>query len=447
MKLRPWQSVPRLTRELVSWALPLLALIFAANHRAPLLFKLRYPVFFALCLLAAIVVWRCRSWIRRWRDQPSRLTRVLVVLLAAGLATGQEAAFRLTRHRVLDADPSLLRLAGRQIVVGYTDFDEIKELAARGAVAGVFVTTRNVAGEGGGRRLRAELEQLQALRKAKHLPPLIVAADQEGGAVSRLSPPLSALPPLASVVHGEPDAVRRMRRVQEYARVHGAELSTLGVNVNFGPVVDLRLQHRRGSVDLYSKIADRAISRDAGVVTDTALTYARSLRQHGVWPTLKHFPGLGRVAADTHFFTAELDLSSTELAAEDWLPFRRVSERVDALIMLAHVKLPRVDSEQLASCSKPVVTGILRAKWRYQGLLITDDFCMLPVWNEGGGFERNIVRSLNAGVDLILIAADVEQVYPALDALLDGLRDGVLDPDTLKKSRRRLDAALARMSR
>lgn len=446
MDLWQWLSARRLARELVSWVPPLAALFAAANHRTPLLFKLRYPVFFALCLLAGIVLWHGRSWIRRWRAQPSRLTRVLVVLLAVGLATGQEVAFRITRHQVLEADPSLLRLAGRHIVVGYTDFDEVKELAARGAVAGVFVTTRNVVGMGGGLRLRSELEQLQALRRARRLPPLIVAADQEGGAVSRLSPPLSALPPLASVVRAEADATQRELLVREYAGVHGAELSALGVNVNFGPVVDLRLQHRRGSVDLYTKIADRAISRDAEIVTETALTYARALRQHGVWPTLKHFPGLGRVAADTHFFTAELDRSPVELAAEDWLPFRRVSERVDALIMLAHVKLPHVDQQHLSSCSKQVVTGILRKKWRYDGLLITDDFCMLPVWNEGG-LESNVVRSLNAGVDLILVAADVEQVYPALDALLNGLRDRALDPDTLRRSRRRLDAALARMSR
>jgi len=138
-------------------------------------------------------------------------------------------------------------------------------------------------------------------------------------------------------------------------------------------------------VDLYSKISTRAIARRPEAVTRVAQIYSEALGRHGVRATLKHFPGLGRVSADTHFFTASLEAPLTELAAQDWRPFRAVSRQTDAWIMLGHVRLPALDRRHLVSSSRTVVDGLLRRRWGYQGVLITDDFCMGPVWQGAGG--------------------------------------------------------------
>ncbi len=109
-----------------------------------------------------------------------------------------------------------------------------------------------------------------------------------------------------------------------------------------------------------------------------------------------------------------------------------------AAAALRRHRLPRWFPDHLASCSRAVATDLLRTRWGHRGLLIIDDFTMLPVWHAPGGLAAAVVRALNAGVDLILISADTQQVYPALAALLEADRAGALDAATLARSRARL---------
>lgn len=429
----------RTVTSMLSWLLPLLALAAALPLRTPLLFKHRYGLLLTICLLAALyAAARLRPrLLPRWLPRPRRLP-ALLALAAAVFALGQEASFHHTRRTVLAAEPARLQRVGRHVMVGYRHAAEVEPLVTRGAVAGLYVTTHNLRGRSAA-DLAAELDRFARLRRARGLPPLLVAADQEGGEVSRLSPPLTALPPLSRLVARASDRADLERRVRRYAAIHGRELKRLGININFGPVVDLSLDTDTGALDLHSKIRKRAIAADPRIVSRVARVYSATLARHGVLPTLKHFPGLGRVSADTHYFTAALDRSVDQLRASDWRPFRAVSRATpEALIMLAHVKLPALDPDHLASCSRAVATDLLRTRWGHRGLLITDDFTMLPVWHAPGGLAAAVVRALNAGVDLILISADTQQVYPALAALLAADRAGALDATALAESRARL---------
>jgi beta-N-acetylhexosaminidase len=134
------------------------------------------------------------------------------------------------------------------------------------------------------------------------------------------------------------------------SREQGRALADLGVNLNFAPVVDVD----RGLVnpaDRFTRIHQRAISNDPTIVTAAAAAYCDGLHEAGVRCTLKHFPGLRRVFADTHLGGANLDAAPSELAQSDWMPFRALMGRADAVTMLGHVTLTALDP------SRPVSNG------------------------------------------------------------------------------------------
>ncbi len=299
---------------------------------------------------------------------------------------------------------------GAHLVVGYRKPSELQALLERRAIAGVFISALNVEGKTPD-EIRESIARLQDARRAQDLPPLWIATDQEGGPVSRMSPPLTRMPPLAEIVAIHRDAAERLLAVRQYAARQGRELASLGVNLNFAPVVDLN----HGVInpeDKTSRISTRAISNDPAVVTEVADLYCEALMVNGVHCTLKHFPGLGRVYEDTHKLTADLAAPAQELEATDWLPFRRLKENGSAFTMLGHARLTAIDAERPASFSNAVVKGLLRDTWGHRGILITDDFSMGAVTLSREGPAGGAVAALNAGVDLILVSYDPDQYFP-----------------------------------
>jgi beta-N-acetylhexosaminidase len=353
-----------------------------------------------------------------------------------------EARFHWVRYAVLHADADQLERLGRHLVIGYRDGDELQRLIERRAIAGVFLTARNVQGRDAD-AIRRELAALQDIRRLQGLPRLVIATDQEGGGVSRLSPPLTRLPTLSDVIARHPDPDERRKAVAQYAGTQARELAGLGVTVNFAPVVDVR----HGVVnpdDRLSRINERAISNEPHVVAEVAQTYCAGLWANGVRCTLKHFPGLGRVFQDTHMQAADLTSPVDELARTDWLPFRAPMPGSEPLVMLGHARLTAVDRDRPASFSRAVVHDLLRTDWSHDGVLITDDFSMGAVYYSAEGIGGGSVEALNAGVDLILISYDMDQFYVVMHALIRADLAGTLREDALQQSEGRLSKVLKR---
>lgn len=277
---------------------------------------------------------------------------------------------------------------------------------------------------------------MQNIRTTQGLPPLWIATDQEGGIVSRMSPPLTRRPSLATVIEGLSGESERTAAVRRYGEAQGRELAELGINLNFAPVIDL---NRRvvNPQDKYTRIYQRAISHDPAIVTEVARHYCDGLRSNGVDCTLKHFPGLGRVFEDTHIGAATLTAGRPELAATDWVPFRDLMQS-EPITMLSHVRLAAIDATHPVSFSQAVIAGLLRDEWRYDGLLITDDFSMGAIYASRDGLAGASVAALNAGVDLLLIAYDPDQYFPAMAALMRAEVRGQLRADVVASSDHRL---------
>jgi len=400
---------------------PVLLLTLAWHLKHPLLYGLRHietPLL--LCLAIGGLVWR-----RHW---PGRLPIILLLAVLA-VTLGREGEYRYQRAVVL-AGGAPMQAVGRHFIVGYSDFAEVRQLAANGLIGGIYLARRNLRG----RTLdavAAEIAELQAVRQRAELPPLIVAGDQEGGPVSHLSPLLEALPPLASLVGASAPAACARR----YGRRQGQGLASLGVNLNFGPVVDLRPAGADQPHDRLTRLAARAIAADPATVGTVAAGYITGLGEQGIRATLKHFPGLGRVEQDTHLRAGRLDQMPAELAG-DWQPFRQLAGQPGAAMMLGHVRLTAIDPQRAASHSAAVVDGLLRGAWDYDGVLITDDLNMGAVHDLGIG--QVAAEALAAGVDLVLVSYDPRQVYRAIYGAAQALADGRIVASRLRHSEQRL---------
>ncbi|CAO3426245.1 glycoside hydrolase family 3 N-terminal domain-containing protein [Azospirillum doebereinerae] len=418
----------RLSRTALWWLCGLGLAFAGANAHDPYMAPLRgwsVPVL-ALAGLVGLLV--------HLRGSPRRPTLAVLWAAVSLSALGAEGVYQTRKASVLAAQGPLVAELGSRFIVGYTRFEEVEVLAARGLIGGIFVSHRNLKGRSA-EDLRDEIRRLQDVRRNAGLPPLRVAADQEGGIVSRLSPWLPHRPAPAALA-ALPPAERRAA-ARELGAGHGRDLASLGVTINFAPVLDLRVDRPSNPLDFNSLIAKRAISSDPAVVGEVAAAYAGGLAEAGVHPTLKHFPGLGRVTSDTHHFRAVLPESRESLEATDWRPFRRVlADNPQALLMVGHVILGAVDPDRPASHSRRVIDGLLRRDWGYDGLVVTDDLVMTPVYQYG--LCRAVEEALNAGVDLLLVAYDGRQFYRAMTCALDSGKRGALDPAALAASRERL---------
>jgi beta-N-acetylhexosaminidase len=431
---------------LLARILLILALLpFEIGWRTPLFAGWRYTMLALLLIVPLILIGFELWWMRRATRALRFASSAAIAIAALGLLAtfARECQFWYQRHAVLAADPAQLERLGRHLLVGVRDDATLRALIERRAIAGVFLSTRNVQDKTI-EAIRQEIASLQSLRRDQGLAPLWIATDQEGGPVSRLSPPLSRLPPIAEIVALHPDRAEQQLAVRQYAARQGRELAGLGVNVNFAPVVDLN-HGIHNPDDRLTRIATRAISQDPAIVTDVADTYCDALRMTGVRCTLKHFPGLGRVYEDTHKVTAELAAPAHELEASDWRPFRRLMDNDTAFTMLAHARLAAVDPDRPASFSRAVVHGLLREGWKHDGVLVTDDFSMGAVTLSREGAANGAIAALNAGVDLILISYDPDQYFRVMHALLQADRDGKLDAAMLERSAARLQRAASAM--
>src|SRR6202790_271340 len=419
------------------WLLGLAFLFAGVNINEAYLISLRGLGSTALSI-ASIVV--CIFLIARghW-SRRSILRSVLVVLWCLpGLSVlFAQTSFEARKRNVLQIDVVRAHTLGQHFVVGYSSFDEVAAPAEKGLIAGVYITRHNISGRTA-EALKSEIAALQDRRRIAGLPPLMIAADQEGGIVSHLSPPLTALPALSSLADLPPNI--RAGRAEDFGRTHGEELAALGVNHDFAPVLDLRPEANHNRFDFNTLISQRAISGDPAAVTDIGLAYIRGLEAFGVGATVKHFPGLGRVRTDTHHFSADLDTPLAVLEASDWRPFRDVLAGSKAQLMVGHVTLTAIDPDRPASHSRRIVNGIIREKWNYQGVIITDDLVMGAIYQHD--VCTAVVEALNASVDLLLVAFDGSQFYRIFACASDAFEQGKLDTSILRDSEARLKRAL-----
>src|SRR6266852_7279815 len=193
------------------WLFGLGFLFAGVNINEPYLISLRglgAAALFISSIVVLIFLIRRGSWNRR--GIAGRLLILLWCLPSLSMLYAH-TSFEVRRRNVLQTDVVRARTLGQHFVVGYSSFDEVVPLAEKGLIAGVYIARHNIAGRTV-EALKSEIAALQDRRRIAGLPPLMVAADQEGGIVSHLSPPLTALPSLSTLADLPPNIRKKKRR-------------------------------------------------------------------------------------------------------------------------------------------------------------------------------------------------------------------------------------------
>lgn len=291
----------------------------------------------------------------------------------------------------------------------------------------ISLFTENVTDPAGVARLTNDFQR--TMREAGGIP-LIIAVDQEGGVVARLTEAagFTVLPaPIVLAAAGPAMAERA-------AGFTAGQLAALGIHMNLAPVADLETNPANPI------IRRRAFGSDPAWVGEVIAGYVRGLQAGGVLATLKHFPGHGEAADDSHAVLQPIDLPRERLETVELVPFRAGIDAGAAAVMVAHIWYPVYDDDRIpASLSPAIVTGLLRGDLGFDGLIVTDALDMNAVDLEYP-FAEAAVRAVEAGVDVLALgpSAGLETAQAAFEAILSAVDEGRITREQIAQAARRI---------
>ncbi len=327
---------------------------------------------------------------------------------------------------------TLEQQVGEMMMAGFEGLEapaHILEWLRAGRIGGVILFARNVDSPAQVLRLT------HALREAAGRP-ILIGIDQEGGTVARLRSGFTESPGAMAISACSEDAEGYSERV---SAVLGAEMRALGINWTFAPVLDITHDIRNPSVGTRSYGNDR---ERVGLLATAAV---RGFESAGVAACLKHFPGLGKSLVDTHVDLAVISGPVDDLYRTDLIPFRRVIQSGVASVMITHVKFDALDTENPATMAGAVVEGLLRDTLDYEALVTTDCMEMKAITRYFGSGEA-AVRSVLAGIDVVLNSHTVEAQTAAYEAVLSAVKSGRIPLERISESNRRIAAMKARFA-
>lgn len=251
------------------------------------------------------------------------------------------------------------------------------------------------------------VSELQRLRPS-YAPDLVIAIDQEGGRVARLKAPFPNRGPAMHLASEMPEP-EGLGHIRSYGAEVGSALKSLGINVNFAPVVDVLSEPENHA------IGDRAFGTDPHSVTDRAEAFLDGLQSTGVKGCLKHFPGQGDAKVDTHVGTALVKAPLSLLEDRELVPFRSLLPK-SPMVMIAHCIYPALAPVE-ASRSPDVMKDLLRQKLGYQGVIVSDDMTMGAIPQDEKAWQAVLIEAVYAGADMLLVCRHLERFRLAHEAL------------------------------
>ena len=298
--------------------------------------------------------------------------------------------------------------------------------------------------------------------------PLFFLADQEGGAVNRLSRPFSHFPgngvfglleprPLKEAspetpggkkkakprreaeitARSIPDFTEHDRMVRKAVKlaylqgeVQARELRAVGVGWNLSPVLDLK--------NAQSKVLEgRCFGKTSEWVSEIGLAFIAGLQDNGVLACGKHFPGHGATAEDSHYCLPRVKLPAETVLRDHLRPFVRTIFNGLKTLMPAHVIYPGLDSSVPATLSPRIIGGMLRKAFGFNGLVITDDLGMNAI-KKDFGVGPAACLAFQAGVDILMVAKKPDEQEEAFEAVIKAVERGEIEEERLRVSLQRI---------
>ncbi len=306
------------------------------------------------------------------------------------------------------------------------------EIVERYQLGGVIYLPGNI---DSAEQVRTLSSDLQRVAESSSGIGLLVAVDQEGGRVNRITDQVTVFPS-AEDLAGDIDAVL------EASYITGQQLQRQGFNVVLAPVADVVDATERGF------IGDRSYGTDPQVVADMVAASISGLQQAGVAAAAKHWPGHGATATDSHQDLPFLDIDRAEWEARERVPFEAAIAENVAIVLVGHLAMPDLDATSDPATVSPVlIEQLLRSEMGYDGVVMTDALNMGAV----SGYDEGelVVQAVLAGADIMLVPPDLEAAKSALEeAVASGrIPQEHLDAAVTRVLRLKQDLGVLRSSR
>lgn len=310
---------------------------------------------------------------------------------------------------------------GQMVIVefyGSTLNSDLLQMIQTYDIGGVLIENQN-----GNAQTRPQLTSLiQAAQGRAHIP-LFVSTDFEGGVVNELRRITGERPSEAQIgATGDPT-------VAYNAGLNAAkDLTSLGLNVNFMPIVDVLTNPNNPGLPM------RTFGSDPQLVTNMGRAYLKGLTAGGVIGCLKHFPGLGSATIDPHSSLPYMNRSLATLNAVDLVPYRTlINEGIVPMVMVTHILNPQLDPKLPTSLSPNVVTGLLRDQLHFNGVIISDTLWMGGISNTYS-LSQAATLAINAGTDLILGPRGLQDTTTMLTNLKQEASNGQISTNEINAS-------------
>ncbi len=339
-----------------------------------------------------------------------------------------------------DADLILKKKIGQMLIIGFRGTElspdnhivsDIKQLNIGGVILFDYdgpskTYNRNIANP---KQLKKLNQDLQNLTKEK----LIISIDQEGGLVNRLKPKYGFPYSVSAEKIGK---LNNEDSTKYYAKLTAQTLKNEGFNINFAPSVDVNINPKCPIIGG----KERSFSKDTAIVYNNANWWLQEQQKKGVIGCIKHFPGHGSAATDTHLGTTDVTKTweKCELA-----PYRDLIKTGNIhLVMTSHIYNAELDEKYPATMSKAILTGILREQLKFDGVIITDDLAMGAVV-KNYSFEEILEKAINAGANLLCLSNNGDNYDPkiaqkAVDTILGLVKSGKIKQETIDASYTRI---------
>jgi len=280
-----------------------------------------------------------------------------------------------------------------------------------------------------------QLKGLIAEAQAQAAIPLFISIDQEGGRVARLRLDKGFMEFPSHKKLGE---INDVDYTYQVTLAHARMLKWLGINVNYGPVVDI-------SVNLDNPIVhgkERSFGQSVETVNEQALAFSKAMLEEGILNCLKHFPGHGSSTTDSHLGMTDITDTWSEQELE---PYKYLMDNdACAMVMIGHLMLKQFDEKLPSSLSKVMMDALLKEKLGYNGLVTTDDLQMRAL-SDHYNLKEILVMAINAGSDMVIFGNNLLPEYISaqliIDTLLEAIGEGLITEERINQSFERIISA------
>jgi beta-N-acetylhexosaminidase len=324
---------------------------------------------------------------------------------------------------------NLAKKIGELLIVGFKGKEiplSVKELIRNYHIGGIILFSRNI---GTPKQILTLTNALQKeAKEAGYKHPLLICADQENGVVRRLYEGFSYFPgAMALGATGNPE------KAYQIGLATGEELAALGINWNLAPVLDVNNNPENPVIGV------RSFGEKPEMVAQFGKAAMKGMQDAGIATTLKHFPGHGDTNVDSHLDLPSIPHDMERLENVELRPFKECIDSAADTVMTAHIYFPAIEDESdvPATLSRKVITGLLREKLRFNGVVTTD--CMeMNAISETIGTEKGGVAAVKAGADLIMVSHTLEKQEGTIKEIIYAVESGEIDEKVIDQAIERI---------